>query len=141
MHTIIEFLRNTDITANTVEVFASIALALWAAFTGSRWHKQIQESRLGGVYDAILVGARVTYVNVYKRLKEQLKASGGVLDKAAIDKLQEYAYREALRAAKEGGVKQALIDLTDEEYDLLLERAVNQLKREGGKLPALPAAA
>lgn len=136
MEPILEFLRNTDITANALEVVASIAAALWAAYTGSRWHAKAKESRFSAMYDAIVVGARVTYTNVYKRLKDQLAKSGGVLSKDDVARLSEYAYSEAVRAARDESIKQALVGLTEEEWDRLLSKAVGQLKQEGGKAPA-----
>lgn len=130
METITQFLSGTDILSNAVTLIGAIVLALAGRWLNSKTSAQIQKSQAGAVYDAICAGAASTYQKLYKDLKD--KVGDGDLSPQDIDQLSEHAYREALGAAGDATVKQALRDMTDQVWTRLLQKAVAQLKVEGG---------
>lgn len=131
MDTLTSFLSGNDIVTSAVVLLNTVLAALAARWLHSHTSEKIKASRFGAMYDAILAGAASTYQNVYKDLKD--KAADGVLSKADIGELSNFAYKEAVSAAGSDKVKGALENLTQQEWTRLLQKAVGELKAEGGK--------
>lgn len=125
-----QFTEGTDALTNILLFVGSVVGIVATRWINSKASANVKASRFGAVYDAILAGAALTYRNVYKDLKD--KAADGKISGADIAYLSRYAREQAIDAANDTKLKNAVATLADAEWQRLLQKAVGQLKREGG---------
>jgi len=125
---ILDFLNDSGMITHAVELIGAVVLFLVGKYVRSELHAKAKASMAGGLYDAVLEGVSTTYEHLYRELKTA--SADGKLSRADVKALRITAKVYAQDATSDPKVKEELSLLSEQAFQVLIEKCVNKLKSD-----------